>query len=199
MLGLQYMDPVATPSPPASARPPSEASWDGIVDTYGRAILDWLRQSGLSTDEADALAGDLMQGLAQEYRQVERESNLRFRAWLNYAGHAAWCRLMETRVDDLGEQQSPTLTLLLSVEAHDEFLKMLDAECSHQRRREVLPRIPPLCDPADWEAFYLVVLEGAQPADIAGHLGRGELAVHAALYRVGKLLRQEMQVLEEKC
>ncbi len=192
------MEPVAATSPPSPARPLSESDWGAFVDAYGRASLDWLRQSGLSSAEAEALTRDLMSHIRREFGQIVNEPNVRFRAWLNYAGHAAWCRLMDTGVDDLGEDQSPTLTMLLSVEAHDAFLKMLDSECSHRRRREILPRIQPLAEPADWEAFYLAVLEDVPMAEIAARLHSTELAAHAAVYRVGKLLRQELAALEEK-
>ncbi len=193
------MDPLVESPPSTPTRPASESDWGQFVDAYGRAILDWLRQTGLATAEADVLTRHLLQFMAREFGQIARERDVRFRAWLNYAAHAAWCGLMETRVDDLGGEQSPALALLLSVEAHDTFVAMLDAECSHQRRREVLPRVQPQAEPADWEAFYLVVLEGVPVPEVATRLNCTELAAHAALYRVGKLLRQEMQTLEEKC
>src|SRR5687768_15098138 len=98
------MDPVAATSPPPPARPLSESDWGAFVDAYGRATLDWLRQSGLSTTEAETLTRELMRQMRREFNQIANEPNVRFRAWLNYAGHAAWCRLMETRVDDLGDE-----------------------------------------------------------------------------------------------
>ena len=193
------MDPAVDSPPAAAARPASESDWGAFVDAYGRAMLDWLRQSGLSNAESEALTRNLLQLMAREFRQVVREANFRFRAWLNYAAHAAWCRLMETQVDESGADPSPALALLLSVEAHDAFLKAMDAECSHQRRCEVLPRVRPQADPADWEAFYLAVLEGVGVEEVATRLRSAELAVHAAVYRVGKLLRQELHALEERC
>jgi DNA-directed RNA polymerase specialized sigma24 family protein len=193
------MDPVAATSPLPPARPLSESNWGPFVDSYGRAILNWLRQSGLPTLDAEALTSDLMRHIRREFNQIASEPNLSFRTWLKHAGHAAWFRLMETGGDYLGTEHSPALAILLSVEAHDAFLNMLDAECSHLRRHEVLPRIPPLVEPADWEAFYLAVLEDVSMAEVAARLHCTELAAHAAVYRVGKLLREQLRALEDKC
>src|SRR5438128_959299 len=79
VLGLQYsegyasdpqrMEPVAATSPPSPARPLSESDWGSFVDAYGRATLDWLRQSGLSSAEAEALTRDLMSHIRREFGQ----------------------------------------------------------------------------------------------------------------------------------
>jgi DNA-directed RNA polymerase specialized sigma24 family protein len=131
---------------------------------------------------------------------VASEPKLKFRGWLQYAIHAAWCKLMERRVGDGGKSQnSPAVSLLLSVEAHDNFMKAMDAECTNQRRREVLPRIQTLCDPSDWEAFYFVALAGNSPAEAAEQMECSEFAVRIGMHRVDSLLQQELQKIEEAC
>jgi DNA-directed RNA polymerase specialized sigma24 family protein len=181
-------------------RPPAENSWDAFVDWYGRSILDWFRQSGLTQADADALVRGLMPHLAREFRQIAKEPTLRFRSWLQFAAHDAWCKLMDGRVaDGASGKDSPAVTQLLSVEKHDAFLKAMDAECTSQRRREVLPRAQASVDAPDWEAFYLVALEGDSIGEAAEQMQCSEIAVRAGAFRVARWLRQELQKLEDAC
>src|ERR1051326_9097121 len=164
------MQPAAEP-PPVAARLPGESEWGAFVDTYGRALLACLRQRALPRDQAGALARQLLHEMAREFAGIVGEPSVRFRAWLQYAAHTAWCRLMEGRSEGVGETQGdPTLALLLSMEAHDALLKVLDNECSHQRRREVLPRAQSQADGGEWEVFYALVLENQLPMDVAAQM-----------------------------
>src|SRR5262245_32293012 len=161
----------ATVSMPSPTRPPAESSWPAFVASYGRAILEWFRQSGLPAAETESLVRDLMQWLGREFIQVSAESALRFRPWLQYAGHLAWCKVMESRVDSTGkENATPEQNLLLSEDSHDSFLKSLEDECTHQRRCEVLPRVQAAADATDWELFYGVVLEQIPDTEVAAQV-----------------------------
>ncbi len=194
------MEQAAKPFSPLAVRPRPESGWDAFVDWYGRAILDWFRQTKLNQSEADNLVRGLMQHFAREFAKVSSEPSLRFRAWLQYAAHAAWCKLMDEWMSKNDkERASPIVAFLLSVDAHDEFLKAIDAECFSQRRREVLPIVQTRADTADWEAFYLVVLDGQTVQDAAEQMECSEIAVYASMRRVDKMLQQELQKLEENC
>jgi DNA-directed RNA polymerase specialized sigma24 family protein len=191
------MEPAAA-TPPA-ARPPAESDWGAFVDAYGRALLDWLRGRDLPRADMDWLVKHLLHGIGREFTPIIGEPSVRFRAWLQYATHTAWCKLMEGSTGVGHGQSGPVTALLMSMEAHDALLKAMDNECNHQRRREVLPRVQPQLEPADWEAFYAVVLENQSPAEVAAQMEGSELAVHAAVHRVNCLLQAELHRLEETC
>ncbi|MFL5340239.1 MAG: hypothetical protein ACJ8F7_08800 [Gemmataceae bacterium] len=186
----------ATRTPP---RAPAEIDWPTFVETYGRAVLAWLHQTGLPAADVQALAREFLRGVAPEFQAVVNEPALRFRAWLQYAGHKCWCRLMEGRVEaaESDGETSPQLALLLSVESHDAFLRALDVECTHQRRRAALARVQPLADPPDWEMFDRLVLRGEPVEPVAAEFGCGELAARAAAYRVQLALQNELRAVEE--
>jgi hypothetical protein len=193
---VAQMDATVTMPPPT--RPPAESNWPVFAATYGRAILDWFRQAELSPPQIESLVRDLMQWFGREFPQVSAEPSLKFRPWLQYAGHAAWCRLMESRVNAVGKDNAtPEQNLLLSEASHDSFLKALEAECSHQRRREVLPRVQASADPTDWEVFYGVVLEGIPESDVAAQVQGTKRSVRAAVFRVYRTLEDELKRVEE--
>ena len=141
-----------TLKPPS--RPPTETTWPAFVDSYGRATLEWFRQSGLPSADVKALVREFMAQLAPEFVAVANEPALRFRAWLQFAAHKCWCGLMEGRVEAADDgATSPQLALLLSVELHDAFLRALDAECTRARQRHILAQVQPLVEPPDWQVF----------------------------------------------
>lgn len=187
---------------PATApleRPRAEADWSAFVDAYGRTALAWFAQTGLPADDIRAIVRTLFVFLYKEFSDVIRESSLRFRTWLQYAAHISWSRTVEVLVAERREESSgPLVTLLLSVEAHDSLLHALDAECSRQRRRELLIRMQSLCSESDWACFYAIVLEGRPLADVASERGWRHYLVQAAVQRVHRQLLDDLRALEEK-
>src|SRR5262249_39592480 len=127
-----------------------------------------------------------------------RRPDVRFRYWLQQASHNLWCGLMEARVAAAGDgPTTPLLEILLSVEAHNAFLKALDGECSHARRREILSRVQSLAEGSDWEMFDRVVLRGESVAAVAAQLGCDQFTAAAAAHRVHHALQQEVLAMED--
>jgi DNA-directed RNA polymerase specialized sigma24 family protein len=191
------MDVTAHASPTQSpARPLAETDWPAFIDTYGRVALAWFRQSDLPPEQVHSVVADFLTALHREYRAVADEPALKFRSWLQFAAHAAWCHVLDNKTE--GEKDtSPKATLLVSVEAHDAFLQALDAECSRQRRAEALRRIQPDIDAADWEAFSQAVLQQKPLADVAAEFQCQDSAIRAAVYRVRMRLHAEYLRIEE--
>src|SRR5262249_47872081 len=81
------MDAALTPP-----RPRVEADWPAFVDGSGRAVLAGFRQTGLPEADVRALVAELMAEFAREFAGVANDPALRFRAWLQFAGHKAWAR-----------------------------------------------------------------------------------------------------------
>ncbi|HEV3145280.1 MAG TPA: hypothetical protein VGZ47_15420 [Gemmataceae bacterium] len=186
-------NPMLSPPP---ARPATETDWPAFIDCYGRVILTWFRQSSLPTEEVPIIVREFLMGVHREFCAVINEPALKFRSWLQFAAHASWCDVLEKRTDEQGEADAP-VALLTSVEAHDQFLKALDAECTRQRRREALRRVELSADAADWEAFSMAVLDQQPMADVAAAFECDDSAIRAALYRVRSRLEQECVRMEE--
>ena len=179
------MEPIA----PMRVRPLAETEWPAFVEAYGGAIVGWFRRTGLPRPEAEELVRDVMRSLGRDFGDPVAG----FRPWLQRAGHAAWCRVMQAHSQSAGVgKSSKVLDLLLSVREHDSFLKMLDDECSHERRHAVLSRVQPLSDPVDWEVFYRAALEGVAETDIAVQMQRTPRSVRAAVFRTYRLLENEL-------
>jgi hypothetical protein len=161
-------------------------------------ILEWFHLTELPPTEVHSVVRDILTSLYGEFATVSRSADLKFRSWLQFAAHAAWCQLMESRVEAGGDELAQSnLALLLSVEAHDGFLKTLDAECDRQRRGEVLHRVKPIVPQGDWEAFFRVILQNQPVTEAAHDLQCKPTAVCFALFRVQNALHSELARLEE--
>lgn len=156
-------------------RPLAETSWPAFVETYGRAILQWFRDSGLPAEVIGRMLPQLLRSLRGDFAHLPGE----FRPWLQRAGASAWNQL----------EFEPT--------RRDQFLQALDAECWHQRRRDVLPRVQARANARDWEMFYGVVLGEIPEAEVAAHTQTSPRLVRTAVFRIYRLLEDELQCLEE--
>jgi hypothetical protein len=179
-------------------RPRSETEWGAFVDSYGRVILEWFSQSNLPRAKVQLAVSKLLTNLHGEFTTITKEADLMFRKWLLFAAHTAWCRLIESRVEAGAEALAQShLGMLLSIEAHDDFLRALGAECDRQRRGEALRRVFPNAASEDWKAFEKVVLLNKSVADAAQETQCRPTAVSAALYRVRTRLQAELTWMEE--
>src|SRR5262245_48973525 len=102
----------------------AETDWAAFVDTYGRVILNWFRQSNLPADQVHSIVREILSAVHREFSAVASEPSLKFRSWLQYAANASWCLVLENLAQPEGEAQASAMAmLLLSLEAHDRFLK----------------------------------------------------------------------------
>lgn len=190
------MQSTETKSPPAC--PPSETNWPAFVDVYGRTMLEWFRQAGLPASTIEELVQSVFEFLNREFARMRGDPAFKFRLWLQFAGRAAWGDLIKTKVTAVDpDQRSPVNDLLLSESAYRSFLGALDRECTHQRRREVLPRIQAIAHAADWDIFYQVKLEGIDEAKVAEQIHGSLRSVRAAVFRVFRSLEDELKRIEE--
>lgn len=192
------MDPGADNSVKSLERPGCEKDWDEFVDAFGQAMLQWAGEAGLPDAEAALFVGKLLRWVVGEFHRVADVPELRFRAWLKYCVHSAWCQMIEKEVGEAESKSSGIVRLLLSVASHDDLLRRLDAECIFHRRRMVLAYVRRLVDPDDWEAFYRVILEQQPVGEVAVAMQSRELAVRAAIHRVNQRLNQELQKCDDR-
>lgn len=180
-------------------RPAPESTWPAFADSYGRALLAWLKKAGLNAEDAHKVLRTVMAYIHREFAEVVNESSWRFRSWLDYVIHKGWCRAVESLMQVQSEtEQTPLLKLLLSNDALDDLKQSMDRECTRLRRRELLVRAQALVSPSDWQAFYTVVLEGLPPDEAAARLGLRMFEIQAAVFRVHRLLLDDLHALEEK-
>ena len=179
---------------------PDAQSWRRLVDLYTPLIHGWLHRHGVAPADADDLTQQVMTVVVRELPQFKHSQERGvFRNWLRTIA------VNRLRVIWRSRQRRPVAA------GGSDFLKMLDElddpksdmsrlwDKQHDQHvaRRLMELVEPQFEPATWQAFRRVVLDGAKAAVIAAELNMSVNAVLLAKSRVLSRLRQEIQVLTD--
>src|SRR5262249_50937715 len=141
--------------------PADAAAWGEFVEHYGPKIYAWCRRWNAQDADADDVTQTVLLKLAAKLRDFAYDPSRSFRSWLKTLTHHAWYDLQKAQQrPGRGSGDSEVQDLLGNVEARDDLVKDLEAECERQLLAEALPRVRERGAPPTWEAFRLTVLEG---------------------------------------
>jgi RNA polymerase sigma-70 factor (ECF subfamily) len=119
-----------------------------------------------------------------------------FRAWLKTLTHNAWVDYLESLKAEGAGGGSLLLEQLASVEARDDLVQRLEQEFDRELMEEAMIRVRQRVEPRTWEAFHLTSVEGLSGKDAGLRISMSEAMVFVARGRVLKMLREEIQRLE---
>jgi len=180
-------------------RDPADAmSWQRLVDLYAPLIRRWGGRHSLQATDLDDLVQEVMKVVVRrlpDFRRGDRPGA--FRAWLrSITVHTLrdFCRLRRFR--PLGHGGSDFEEVLRQLEDPDSGLSRLwDEEHDRHVLGRLLELIEPEFEPATWQAFRRVALEGCPTDVVAAELRLSTNAVCIAKSRILKRLRQEARGL----
>jgi RNA polymerase sigma-70 factor (ECF subfamily) len=177
---------------------PDSASWQRLVDLYTPLIRDWLRRSALQPPDADDLTQEVLAVLVRELPQFRHD--LRpgaFRRWLRTVTvnrlRGFW-RARRGRPLATGDSDFARVLDQLEDPASGPS-RLWDQEHDRHVVRRLLELIQPEFEPATWQAFRRLVLEGRPTAAVAAELGISPNAVRIAKSRILSRFRQEIDGL----
>lgn len=173
---------------------PDSVSWQRLIDLYTPLIRDWLRRYGLQASDTDDLVQDALQVVIRELPN--------FRHDLRRGAFRRWLRTITTnrlRTHWRKQRSRPVATgdsdfdqVLNQLEDPD---SQLSREWDRQHDQHVARRLLELLagdfEPATWDAFRLLVLEGRETTEVATQLGISPNAVRIAKSRVLARFRHE--------
>jgi RNA polymerase sigma factor (sigma-70 family) len=174
---------------------PDAASWQSLVDLYTPLIRNWLRRYSLPLSEADDLTQEVLAVLVRELPQFRHD--LRpgaFRRWLRGITVNRLRVFWRSRdVHPVATGDSGFEEMLGQLEDPSSGLSRLwDEEHDRHVVRRLLELIAPEFEPASWEAFRRLVLDGRPARDVAAELGLSPNAVRIAKSRVLSRFRREV-------
>jgi RNA polymerase sigma-70 factor (ECF subfamily) len=171
---------------------PHGTSWERFVQLYTPLLLAWADRAGVPAADAPDLVQDVFALLWQKLPAFRYDpARGRFRGWLRTVTVNRWRELHRRRTvptvggDGIDDVPAPAA----------------DAFWEHEYRTHLVGRATTILkadfQPATWQAFWRVVVDGQAAADTAKELGITIGAVHAARFRVLARLRQELAGLME--
>jgi RNA polymerase sigma factor (sigma-70 family) len=179
---------------------PDAETWRRLVDLYTPLIHAWLRRHSVPAADADDLTQEVMSVVVRELpRFKHNQQRGAFRNWLRTITvnrlRVLW-RSRQTRPIATGE--SDFLKILDELEDPGSNLgRRWDREHDQHVARRLMELVEPHFEPATWQAFRRVVLDGHKAAVVATELNMSVNSVLLAKSRVLSRLRQEMKGLTD--
>ena len=172
-------------------------AWRRLIDLYTPLIYRWCRQCGLQAEDVADIGQEVFAAVAASQEGFRRDvPGASFRGWL-------WT-ITRNKVRDYFRRQKG--------KAHGqggtEFQQRLAQVPEHEpestatgtaRDNRIELRAVELArsgvEERTWQAFWLVTVDGKEPAVVAESLGITAQAVYGAIYRVRRKIRQELDGL----
>jgi RNA polymerase sigma-70 factor (ECF subfamily) len=179
---------------------PDKESWQQLVDVYTPLIQAWLRRHGVATADAEDLTQEVMTVVVREIPTFKHNQQPgAFRSWLRTIAVNRLRVLWRSRhMRPVATGGSDFLKMLDELEDPDSDLSRLwDQQHDHHVARRLMELVKPQFEPATWQAFRRVVLDGVKAAVAAAELNISVNAVLLAKSRVLSRLRQEIQGLTD--
>jgi RNA polymerase sigma-70 factor (ECF subfamily) len=177
--------------------PADQAAWAQFVERYGRRIYAWCRTGLLQEADAEDVTQMVLVRLAERMRTFAYDPSKSFRGWLRTLTRHAWSDFIEARQRG-GRASGDTATdaALHTLPARDDLVARLEEQFDQEVLEEATARVRLRIDPASWDAFQLLAVEGLSGAEAARQLNRKVAAVFKARARVQAMLRDEIARLE---
>jgi RNA polymerase sigma-70 factor (ECF subfamily) len=180
-------------------QPEDRQAWSEFVRRYGPQLYAWCRRWGLQDSDANDVTQAVLLKLAVRLRTFDYDPQRRFRGWLRRLTHNAWSDWVGARQRAVpGSGDSQVQLVLASIEAREDLAARLEQAFDQELLELAAGRVRLRVAPHTWEAFRLTALEGRSGAEAAATLGMQVGTVFKAKCTVQKLLREEVEQLENE-
>jgi RNA polymerase sigma-70 factor (ECF subfamily) len=179
--------------------PTNQAAWEEFLKRYGPRIYAWCRRWNLQPADAEEVTQNVLLKLVAKMGSFTYDPSRSFRSWLKTLAHNAWVDYLQSvKNRGVGGNDSQAIQRLESIAARDDLVQRLEAEFDQELLDEAMTRVRGRVEPQTWEAFRLTSMEGLSGAQAAERIPMKEAMVFIARGRVLKLLREEVQKLEQQ-
>jgi RNA polymerase sigma-70 factor, ECF subfamily len=168
--------------------PDAQEAWDRFAALYAPLLDQWAHRLGLPDNDAADLVQEVFLLLLRRLPLFEYQANRSFRAWL-------WTVTVNIWKDQRLRKGLPVPLESLEAAASDGAVALAEQEYQRYLVNRALRILRTDFEPAVWQAFWKVTVEGQKPLDVAEELALSVNAVYLARSRVLARLRQELEGL----
>jgi RNA polymerase sigma-70 factor (ECF subfamily) len=172
-------------------------AWRRLIEIYTPLIYGWCRQCGLQAEDAADIGQEVFSAVAANREGFRRDGpRASFRGWL-------WT-IARNKIRDYFRRQkgkaqaqggSAAQQQLAQVPEDEPGSTVTGAARDNRIELQVVERIRAGVEERTWQAFWLVAVNGKEPAAVAESLGLTVQAVYGAVYRVRQRIRRELDGL----
>ena len=184
----------------------NQDSWREFFNTYWRLIYDFAAKAGLDDADAQDVVQETVISVAKQMQGFKYDPACgSFKAWLMQITRRRIADRLRKRYrsGDVGalKVEDPSTAALLN-EVPDASSSVLEDLWEEEWRRHMadaaMERVKRLVSPEQFQMFEFSVLQRWPAGKVAEALGVTTIQVYMARHRVGKLVKKEIQRLEEK-
>jgi RNA polymerase sigma factor (sigma-70 family) len=179
---------------------PESDSWKRLNDLYAPLLRMWLRRYEVQPVDTDDLIQEVLLAVSKDLAKFDHGGHEgAFRAWLKAIlvnRLRNFWRARDRRLPARGDSDLDNRLTQLDDPA-SELSRIWNRDHDEFVLRQLLALTEPHFEPATWQAFLRVALDGQKPATVAAELGISLNAVCLAKSRVLRRLRQESDGLVE--
>jgi RNA polymerase sigma-70 factor (ECF subfamily) len=175
-------------------RHPDEGAWPRFVDLYTPLLYFWACRMGLQESDAADLVQDVFTILLQKFPEFRYDKNKSFRSWLRTVTMNRWHDNMRRKAAALRDAGPVGLE---DVAVPDDAKELWEKEYSEHLVARAAEVMKVEFQPATWQAFWSLAVEGKSGTEVASALGLSVDAVYAAKSRVLRRLRRELDGMLE--
>ena len=179
---------------------PDEDSWKRFVDLYAPLIRGWLRHYSVMAEDAEDLAQEVMAVVVGELTRFQHNHRRgAFRSWLRTVTVNQLRSLWRTRQGPGAATGNSEMARMLDelADPNSSLSLLWDQQHDQHVVDRLMALIQPQFEPATWQAFRRVAIDGMKAATVAKELGISVNAVFLAKSRVINRLRQELRGLTD--
>jgi RNA polymerase sigma-70 factor (ECF subfamily) len=179
--------------------PDDQAAWKEFVTRYAPLIYAWCRHWHVQSADAEDIAQTVLLKLAGQLRSFTYDPSRRFRGLLRTLTHHAWSDFVEAWRRAVPASGDSAVAATLDCQpARDDLADRLEAAFDQELLDLATVRVRQRVEPHTWEAFRQAALDGLSGAEVAARLGLQVATVFKAKSKVQRLLREEVQRLENE-
>jgi RNA polymerase sigma-70 factor (ECF subfamily) len=184
----------------------NQDSWREFFNTYWRLIYDFAAKAGLDDADAQDVVQETVISVAKQMQEFKYDPACgSFKAWLMQITRRRIADRLRKRYrsGDVGtlKMEDHAAAALLN-ELPDASCSVLEELWEEEWRRHMadaaMERVKRLVSPEQFQMFEFSVLQRWPAGKVAEALGVSTIQVYMARHRVGKLVKKEIQRLEQR-
>lgn len=174
-----------------------EQAWFEFVELYRPAILRLARHRGMPPTDCEDLAQGVLLSVAGAIDGWEHDPlRGRFRTWLHTIARRKVIDALRRRPVSVASGGTSVQRMLDAHEARADDSRILRTELRRQIFQRQAQAIRDEFEESTWDCFWLVAVDGVEPAEAARRTGKTVGAVYAAKGRVARRLMRQIREFE---
>jgi len=188
----------------AAVKSSSAASWPVFVQKYTRLLQRWCEEWQATGEDTEDVIQETLMEMFRRINDYKVNPETTFRAWLRKVAYYRYLRILkkDQRLTTFTDVPSAIAqnngTILISSQACDSFLKLIDHMADQELVEMACLRIAGRIPKENWSIFCRRELEGVPGKTLAEEFGISANAVDVITFRVRKMIRAELEMLDPR-